>query len=449
MSKQQTLEFNFDGLVGPTHNYAALAFGNIASGANGGAIANPKQAAKQGLLKMQSLMELGIPQAVLPPHQRPNLGLLRGLGFSGDNAKLLQAAHKYQPDLLTAVYSAASMWTANMATASASCNTADQKLHITPANLSYNLHRAQEAEFNYKLLTQIFSDPTYFEIHQPLPAFRDLGDEGAANHSSLSKDYGCKGLEMFVYGRFGLDDRIQHAQRYPARQTKLASSCIRRNHLLSDNHCITVQQNPVAIDAGVFHNDVIWVANKNVALYHSQAFLDWPAAKQQIQEFFKNDFYFVEISEQDLSLEQAVETYLFNSQLVSLPNSENNMALIVPMECKASPQTQAVLDAIIAANNPIKLVKYLELHESMRNGGGPACLRLRLVLTPEQQRLCHQGIILDQELYNKLNIWIERHYRDRLSALDLLDPLLVDEVFVALDELTNLLNLGPIYPFQN
>lgn len=448
MNKQATLEFNFDGLVGPTHNYSALAFGNIASGANGGAIANPKQAAKEGLLKMHTLMELGIPQAVLPPQQRPNLDLLRGLGFRGDTATLLQAAYKYQPELLSAVYSAASMWTANMATVSASCNTEDGKLHITPANLSYNLHRAQEAEFNYKVLTKIFADPQYFSINAALPSFRDLGDEGAANHSSLTKQYGNPGLEMFVYGKLGLDDCAQQPQKFPARQTKLASSSIMRQHLLAADRCLAVRQNPVAIDAGVFHNDVIWVANKNVAFYHAEAFFNWAEAKQDIKKYFADEFYFLEITSDHINLVTAVETYLFNSQLVSLPNGDD-MALIVPMECKDSAQAKAVLDFVVAEHNPIKVVKYVNCLESMRNGGGPACLRLRIILTPQQQKSCHHGIILDQGLYNKLEVWIEHHYRDRLSAEDFLDPALSEEVFVALDELTNLLGLGSIYPFQN
>jgi len=448
MSKQPSLEFNFDGLVGPTHNYAGLSFGNIASRTNVGIISNPKQAAKQGLLKMKTLMDLGIPQAVLPPHQRPNIDLLRNLGFSGDIAKILQRANKYQPKLLHAAYSAASMWTANMATVSASCNTADSKLHITPANLTHNLHRAQESEFNYKLLQKIFADSKYFMIHQALPAYRDLSDEGAANHSSLTKEYGAPGLEMFVYGIDGLNDSMQHAQHFPRRQTKLASSSIMRNHMLTTECCLLVQQNPLAIDAGVFHNDVIWVANKNVAFYHSDAFVDWENAKQAIRNYFRDEFYFLEVQARDLSLNTAVATYLFNSQLVSLPNSQD-MVLILPIECQTSTQVQEVLASIIASDNPIVAVKYVNCLESMRNGGGPACLRLRVVLDVTQQHACHQKIILNQNLYNELEIWIERHYRDRLSAADFLDPMLTEEVFVALDELTNLLDLGSIYPFQN
>lgn len=426
-----TVEFNFDGLVGPTHNYAGLALGNIASQTNAGLISNPKQAAKQSLEKMRMLMELGIPQAVLPPQLRPNLDLLRDLGFTGNPENLLQQAYNYQPALLATCFSASSMWTANMATVSSSCNTGDNKTHFTPANLISNLHRAQEASFNYKLLKKFFNNDNFFVIHQPLPGDRDLSDEGDANHSILCRDYGSSGLEMFVYGQAGL--------KFPARQTKLASSSVMRNHKLDLNRTLLLQQNPLAIDAGVFHNDVICVINKNVILYHSQAFINFAPAKKQITEFFNSDCFFLEITPEQLSLEEAVKTYLFNSQLISLPNGD--MALIAPIECQNSVRAKAVIDHIIASNNPIKIVKYVDCRQSMLNGGGPACLRLRVVLTAEQQQAMHQGIILDHDLYNKLNIWIDKHYRDKLEPKDLLDPRLVNESFVALDELTRMLNL--------
>ena len=58
-------EANFDGLVGPTHNYAGLSVGNVASLNNAKNTSNPKQAAKQGLAKMKALADLGMVQGVL------------------------------------------------------------------------------------------------------------------------------------------------------------------------------------------------------------------------------------------------------------------------------------------------------------------------------------------------------------------------------------------------
>ena len=445
-NSQSALEFNFDGLVGQTHNYSGLSFGNIASKTNSGSASNPKQAAKQGLQKMQALMDLGVPQAVLPPALRPNFALLRSLGFSGNEQQLLQKAYKYQPRLLAACYSAASMWTANMATVSPSCNTSDQKLHFTPANLTYNLHRAQEANFSYSLLQKIFSDPKHFVVHEPLAQFLDLSDEGAANHNVLCQDYGTAGLELYVYGKLGLDDTSKTPNHFPARQSRLASSAIIRQHGLAIDRGILLQQNPLAIDAGVFHNDVVCVSNKNVMFYHEQAFLNWEPIKNQIKQFLAGNCYFLEISQKQLNLDTAIETYIFNSQLVSLANGD--MVLIVPMECKHSKPAKEVLETMVANDNPITNVHYVECRESMRNGGGPACLRLRVILNKEEQAACHQGIILDAKLYKKLDAWIEKHYRDNLAAEDLLDPLLPQEVYAALDELTKLLHLGSIYAFQ-
>lgn len=438
-------EFNFDGLVGPTHNYAGLSYGNIASLANAGSVANPRLAAKQGLQKMRLLMDLGVPQALLPPHQRPNLSLLRTLGFSGKPIQMLQQANKVNPALLAAVYSAASMWTANMATVSPSSDTQDGKVHFTPANLTYNLHRAQEAKFSYKLLQTIFNDPKHFVIHTPLPPFRDLSDEGAANHSRLCVEYGKPGLEMFVYGRDGLDEKKVTDQKYPARQTKLASVAVMQKHSIITDSTIVLKQSQQAIDAGAFHNDVVFVANKNVMLYHALAFEEWQNIQGDIANFFTDGCYFIEVSPEELSLSTAIETYLFNSQLVSI---DDDMVLIAPMECKESDATVQVINSILAADNPIKKVVYVQCRQSMRNGGGPACLRMRVVLSREEQAGCLQSIFMTPDLYNKLDKWIDKHYRESLSPKDLLDPLLYTEVQTALDELTQLLALGSIYPFQ-
>lgn len=438
-------EINFDGLVGPTHNYAGLSFGNIASLANAGSISNPKLAAKQGLQKMRLLMEMGIPQAVLPPQQRPNFDLLRTLGFSGTPEQMLQQAYKINPMLLSAVYSAANMWTANMATVSPSCNTADHKVHITPANLTFNLHRAQEAPFSYKLLQQIFGDYKYFVVHAPLPPFRDLSDEGAANHSVISTDYNVPGIELFVYGRQGLNDAATRLK-YPARQTKLASLSLAQLHKLSPDKTLLIQQNTEAIDAGVFHNDVIFVANKNVILYHELGFSSGNDIAIRIKHLLHDNCYLLAVTKEQISLHEAVSTYLFNSQIVS--TDINSMALIAPIECKESRAAMNVIEHVIAGHNPIKQVKFVECRQSMHNGGGPACLRLRVQLKKEEQAASLQSLYLTPDLYQQLDSWIEKFYRDRLAPADLLDPKLAIEVQTALDQLTRILQLGTIYPFQ-
>ncbi len=428
-----TLEYNFDGLVGPTHNYAGLSYGNLASMQNAGTQASPRQAALQSLEKMRKLMHLGVSQAVLPPHERPNIALLNALGY-----KSIEQAYKFDPRLVAAVFSAASMWVANSATVSPSCNTKDGRIHITPANLTYSLHRAQEAAFNQKIFTTIFSDEKLFAVHKPLPSYSDLADEGAANHSNFCSDYDVPGLEMYVYSR------SRDSKQYTGRQTKLASNAVACTRFLRNSHLL-VQQNPQLIDEGVFHNDVIAVVNKNVMLYHADAYVDWARHRAKIESFFNQDCYFIEISADQLSIADAVRTYLFNSQLVSLP--QGGMALVVPMECKGD-VVEPVLQSIRSGNNPVNLVEYVECRQSMQNGGGPACLRLRVVLNEDERQGCHQGVFLNEDLYNKLESWINKHYRETLDINDLLDPSLITEVHNALDELTKILQLGDIYPFQ-
>ena len=41
-------EINFDGLVGPSHNYAGLSIGNLASTRNAGQLSQPRRAALEG-----------------------------------------------------------------------------------------------------------------------------------------------------------------------------------------------------------------------------------------------------------------------------------------------------------------------------------------------------------------------------------------------------------------
>ena len=141
-----TLEINFDGLVGPTHNYAGLSLGNLASASNAGAVARPRAAALQGLAKMRLVMDLGVPQGFLPPPLRPTAGPLRAAGFQGSDAEVLAAAARADPALFRAACAASSMWTANAATVIAEADSGDGRLHVVTANLATMLHRAVEAQ---------------------------------------------------------------------------------------------------------------------------------------------------------------------------------------------------------------------------------------------------------------------------------------------------------------
>ncbi|MDB5322503.1 MAG: astB [Phycisphaerales bacterium] len=438
-------EVNFDALVGPTHNYAGLAYGNIASQKNKDAPSNPRQAALEGLAKMKFLADLGVPQAVLPPQLRPDLATLRTLGFTGCDAQVLDKTAKVDPTLLAAVSSSSAMWAANAATLSPSPDTADHQLHISPANLISQFHRSIEPQTTAAILRAIFPAALH---HPPLPSQSRWSDEGAANHTRLCQNHSSPGLEIFVYGR---DETATAAPKiYPARQTADASRALARRHQLNPDRTCFLQQNPAAIDAGVFHNDVAAVGNQNVFLCHAQAYLDQPRALAEIRTKFAalspSPLHIFEIPDEELTLTQAVETYLFNSQIVTLP--DGTMSLIAPAECEHHAQARAVIGRLLAAGTPLQSAHFLSVRQSMRNGGGPACLRLRVVLTDAELAATHPGVFLNDALYARLVAWINKHYREELRAADLADVKLFDECRAALDDLTGIIGLPRLYDFQ-
>lgn len=444
-------EVNFDGIVGPTHNYSGLSYGNMASEINQFNVSNPKEAALQGLEKMKFLADKGILQAVLPPQERPFLPILKQLGFSGDACELLKIISQEAPELLLATSSAAAMWTANAATVSPSSDSIDSRVHITPANLSSKFHRSIESSTTAKILKKIFSDPQYFIHHAPLPAGAYFSDEGAANHARFCQSYGKSGVQLFVYGRSAFLPNSLSPKYYPARQTKEASQAIFKLHRLKKHCTIFAQQHPDAIDAGAFHNDVVSVSNQQVFLFHEQAFFDKNRViseiKEKLTETCQIPMICLEVKSKDLSLQEAVSSYFFNSQLISL--NDDCMALIAPFECQENPSIETYINSLILSpDNPINEVHYLNLRQSMRNGGGPACLRLRVVLTEEELAATHQEIFLNTALYIQLKEWINKHYRDRLEIKDLADPKLLEESHYALDDLTKILNMGTLYDFQ-
>ncbi|MCK0716038.1 N-succinylarginine dihydrolase [Chromohalobacter sarecensis] len=443
---EEVREVNFDGLVGPTHNYAGLAHGNVASMRHEGLTANPREAALQGLDKMKSLMEAGYAQGVLPPQQRPDLGALRDLGFTGDDASVLARAAQEAPQLLRAVCSASSMWTANAATVTPSADASDGRVHFTAANLQSSFHRYLEPRTTARVLAAMFRDETHFAHHPVLPATPAFSDEGAANHTRLSGAHGEPGVHLFVYGRQAFGG--QHGPtRYPTRQTLEASQAIARQHGLSDAQTVFAQQNPEAIDAGVFHNDVIAVGNGPVLLYHDMAFRDEDATLDALRARMASPLIPVRVPSEAVSLEDAVSTYLFNSQLLS--NPDGSMTLVVPGECQENETVwRTIQDLLLAGYNPISEVLVKDVKQSMRNGGGPACLRLRVALSSAERQALGGRVLLDEALHGDLTAWVERHYRDRLTPADLADPQLAQESLTALDELTQLLGIGNVYPFQ-
>jgi len=438
------IEANADGLIGPTHSYAGLSPGNLASRLNKGEASNPRAAVLQGLDKMKRLADLGLPQFVLPPHERPDIPFLRDLGFSGTDAQVLERAWTDAPAFAAAACSASPMWAANAATVTPSADAADGRVHFTPANLVTNLHRSLEHAQTKRSLDALFPDPARFAVHDALPSVAHLADEGAANHVRLCADHGEPGMNLFVYGRQAFEE--WHGA-FPARQTLEASQAVARRHCIA--HWFFTPQSETAIAGGVFHNDVVCVGAKTCLFYHEDSFAD-PAAVDYLRGASENLFELqaIKVSAADLPLADAISSYLFNSMLVSIPGRDR-LTLICPTETRDNPRSHAVAEALVASNGPIGHVDYVDVRQSMRNGGGPACLRLRVVLTEPELEAANPGMRLTDELHGALSVWALRWYRDRLTARDLADPALLDETRGALDELTAILGLGSdFYPFQ-
>ncbi|HEY3593750.1 MAG TPA: N-succinylarginine dihydrolase, partial [Polyangiaceae bacterium] len=371
MTAELPREYNFDGLVGPTHNYGGLALGNVASMTHQGSVSNPALAALEGLKKMRTVHGLGVGQGVLPPHDRPSLRTLRRLGFTGGDEQILASAAAHSEILVRLTSSAAAMWTANAATIAPSCDTADGKTHVTPANLMTMFHRSIEAEVTEKILRVVFADPSRFAVHRPLPGGAQLADEGAANHTRLFQ--GDKGaVHVFAWGRSAFGD-VSAPRRFPARQTREASEAVARLHRLDPSRVLLVQQHPNGIDAGAFHTDVLAVGTASFFMMHELAFAVGPSAIEPARAML-GSLSLVVASQSELPVEGAVGSYAFNSQLLTL--DDGSMILLAPSESRDHARARAFLQRVVDSDNPVKRVEYLDLRQSMHNGGGPACLRL-------------------------------------------------------------------------
>jgi len=441
------LEANFDGLVGPTHNYGGLSEGNLASARNKDRISSPRGAVLEGLAKMKSLAEAGLPQGLLPPQERPYLPALRAIGYSGSDAEVLAQVSRDEPRYLKLMSSASSMWAANAATVSPSADTRDGRVHFSPANLLTTPHRAIEGAQTQRALERVFADESRFAVHTPLPAHPLFSDEGAANHVRLARTHGDEGVELMVWGR---DGHAAQTGRFPARQSLQACEAVARRHGLGASKTVLAQQAVEAIDAGAFHNDVVCVGTLNTLFYHEQAFENRDAVLDALRRAAGESFdpAFVEVPKDAVSLEDAITSYLFNSQLLQMPG-EDRLVLLAPEETRENAATRAYCDTLVSGNGPIGEVRFAEVRESMRNGGGPACLRLRVVLTEAERKAVNPNVWLTDALYAKLTDWAVRHYREALSPADIADPNLLTESRAALDELTGILALGSdFYHFQ-
>ena len=400
------MEINFDGIIGPSHNYSGLSLGNLASTTNKGNVSHPKAAALQGVAKMRHNLALGLKQGLLLPHPRPDRAWLAELGT---------AIEEVPPSLRPAAFSASAMWAANAATVSPAPDCTDGRTHLTVANLRTMAHRSHEWPMTLKQLRLAFADERRFDVHAPVPA--TFGDEGAANHMRLAPAHGEAGVEIFVYG--------QRGGAFPTRQHVEASRAVARFHRLDPERTLFVCQSEEAIAAGAFHNDVVAVANENLLFAHEKAFEERPAFYAELRRLLP-DVEILEVPESAVSLEDAIKSYLFNAQLVTLP--EGGMALILPEEARETPNVWAWLQEMVAGNGAIRKLYVVDVRQSMANGGGPACLRLRVVADPAT---IDPRFLVDEAKLDRVAAAIDAHWPDRIAPEDLLEPILWDGIEAA------------------
>jgi succinylarginine dihydrolase len=411
-------EINFDGIVGPSHNYAGLSLGNLASTRNAGQASQPRDAALQGIDKMRANLALGLAQGIFPPQPRPDRPWLADLGTTIEEADPVLAAN---------AMSASAMWAANAATVSPAPDATDGKCHLTVANLRTMPHRSHEWPATLAQLRLAFRGDS-FAVHGPVPPA--FGDEGAANHMRLAPAHGEPGVEMFVYGVSG--------GAFPARQSLEASKAIARLHRLDPSRVIFARQSDDAIAAGAFHNDVVAVANERVLFAHEQAFAD-KASLVAAMERLVPGFEYVEVPAAEVPLADAVGSYLFNAQLVTPPDGEQT--LVVPAEARETPSVWRWIERHIAGNGPIRRVEVVDVRQSMANGGGPACLRLRVVADPAE---VDPRFMVDDARLDWIADVIRRHWPEQIHHDDLQQPTLVADIERARSALLEALSLGEL-----
>lgn len=409
------VEINFDGLIGPSHNYAGLSPGNLAATRNSGAVSQPRAAALQGIAKMRANLSLGLTQGVLLPNARPDHRWLDSLATTYAAAA---------PHLQAQALSASSMWAANAATVSPAPDTADGRCHLTVANLVTMPHRSHEWPGTLAQLRLAFANDA-FRVHGPVPA--PFGDEGAANHMRLCPEHDAPGVEIFVYGVSGGP--------FPARQHREASEAVARRHGLDPARTLFVQQSEAAIAAGAFHNDVVAVANGRVLFAHEQAFADKPGFYADLRGLMP-EVEIVEVPASAVSLADAISSYLFNAQLATLPSGET--ALILPTEARDTPSVWNWLQAHVAGNGPIRHLEVVDVRQSMANGGGPACLRLRVVADPAT---VDPRFLVDHAKLDRIAALVEAQWPETIAQDEIGDPALIARIEAARAALLDLLRI--------
>ena len=439
------IDVQIDRLVGPTHHFGGLGVGNLASAQHAGDVSTPKAAALEGLDKMQRVASLGVPQCVLPPQERPCRDWLREFGFEGSVRQVLQSAYREAPEVLSAAMSCSAMWTANAGTVIPAVDSQAEMTAVTVANLNASLHRSIEPSQTTEDLRAIL--PASIRVMSAIPGGAAMRDEGAANHMRLAFGDG-PAIHVLVYG-----DESPLPKKHWPRQTLAACRAIARRHQLRDENTFFIKQHPDAIDAGAFHNDVVAMSHEHLWIHHERAYLDAgeierieKRAHERVSKQGGQKLLRIEIPESVLSLDDAVGTYLLNSQVLSVPSVDQSFeqeahqgfVMLCPRQVQQHPAALALVHRW-CDEGIFSEVQFVDLHQSMAGGGGPACLRLRVPMTADQVESLPASSRLTEPKADQLRGVIEDHYPDRLTLSDLTDPDVVEQATQAVEALRRVL----------
>ncbi len=430
------IEVQVDRLVGPTHHFGGLGVGNLASQQHAGQISNPQAAALQGLDKMKRVAQLGVPQVILAPQPRPDFEFFKRVGFDGTETERLRQAIQSDFRVLSASLSSSAMWVANAATVSAAVDNRYGVTSLTVANLVASLHRSIEPDVTYADLRQ--SMPPGVKVMPHLFGGAEMRDEGAANHMRLGSSQNIAGIHVFVYG----DGSPAPQQRWP-RQTRAACQAIARQHGLHPADTFYLKQHPDAIDAGAFHNDVVAASHHDLMLYHERAFHNADATlaaiDQRYQQRFGRPLRREVVTSEQLSLDDSVSAYLFNSQIVSPGDTSRAPVLVGPAQVRRHDQANRIVTDW-CDRQLFSAAIFVDLDQSMAGGGGPACLRLRVPMTPVEMSQIPESVRWSESLDQRLRQIIQETYPTEFAPAHLIDASTLSKVIKAQSALRDALS---------
>ena len=95
----------------------------------------------------------------------------------------------------------------------------------------------------------------------------------------------------------------------------------------------------------------------------------------------------------------------------------------------------------IAGNGPIRRVEIVDVRQSMANGGGPACLRLRVVADPAT---IDPRLLVDDARLDRMADVVRRHWPAEIANDDLQAPALVRDIEAARNALLKELDLSEL-----